>query len=166
MRLDNGNYCIYSVDTEKTNIIIPEKINGNIVTEISNNGFSDGDYESIVLPDTIESIGTAAFIGCSKLSSIKLGNGLKKIGHGAFFNCSSLENVTFPDGMESIDGFIFGGCEKLETVYIPSSVTEFAKGNQSKIISTGTCPNAVIITPKGSPAEKVCIEQEIPYKNN
>lgn len=161
---EEGGFCIYSVHTDKTNIIIPQEVNGHPVTEISDYAFGEGEYVYISLPDSVEKVGTASFIDCSNLTGISLGKGIKFIGHGAFINCRSLESITFPDGTETIDGFVLGGCDNLKEVYVPESVTEFGEG--SKILSVGTCPNAVVITPKGSPAEAVCEEEGITYRNN
>ena len=78
-------------------------------------------------------------------------------------NKFSIKNFILNSINLSIDNFstIQNNCRNTR-----SKISCVTPENQSKIISTGTCPNAVIITPKGSTAEKVCIEQEIPYKNN
>lgn len=156
---EDGGFCIYSVHTDKANIIIPAEVNGNPVTEISDYAFGEGKYTYITLPDSVEKIGTAAFIDCLDLTGISLGSGVRYVGNGAFVNCRSLETITFPDGTETIDGFVLGGCDNLKEVYVPASVTGFGDG--SRILSVGTCPDAVVITPKGSPAEAVCQEEGI-----
>ena len=161
---EEGGFCIYSVHTDKTDIIIPSEVNGYPVTEIADYAFGEGKYVHISLPNSVEKVGTAAFIDCSNLAGISLGEGIKSIGHGAFVNCASLESITFPDGTETIDGFVLGGCDSLKEVYIPASVTEFGEG--SRILSVGTCPNAVVITPKGSSTEAVCEEEGITFRNN
>lgn len=161
---EEGGFCIYSVHTDKTNIIIPSEVNGEPVTGVADYAFGEGEYVYISLPDSVEKVGTASFIGCSNLTGISLGKGIKFIGHGAFVNCTSLESVTFPEGTQTIDGFVLGGCDNLKEVYVPASVTEFGEG--SRILSVSTCPNAVVITPKGSHAEAVCVEEGINYRNN
>lgn len=161
---EEGGFCIYAIHTDKTNIIIPPEVNGYPVTEVSDYAFGEGEYVYISLPDSVEKVGTAAFIDCLNLTGISLGSGIKFIGNGAFINCRSLESIVFPDGTETIDGFVLGGCDQVKEVYIPASVTEFGEG--SRILSVGTCPNAVVITPKGSPAEAVCEEEGINFRNN
>nr|MDE7296545.1 leucine-rich repeat domain-containing protein [Clostridia bacterium] len=49
---------------------------------------------SIVIPDSVESVGYQAFKGCSKLESITIGSGLKEIGGAAFAQLASLKSVT------------------------------------------------------------------------
>lgn len=161
---EEGGFCIYALHTDKTNIIIPREVNGYPVTEIADYAFGEGEYVHIALPNSVEKVGTAAFIDCSNLAGISLGEGIKSIGHGAFVNCVSLESISFPEGTETLDGYVLGGCDQLKEVYVPASVTEFGEG--SRILSVGTCPNAVVITPKGSPAEAVCEEEGINYRNN
>ncbi|MCR4809753.1 MAG: leucine-rich repeat domain-containing protein [Prevotella sp.] len=49
---------------------------------------------SAKIPNSVKSIGYAAFSGCKNLTSITLGNNLQKINEYAFWNCSSLTDVT------------------------------------------------------------------------
>ena len=77
---------------------------------------------SIVLPNSITSIGKCAFRGCSSLTSITIGNGVKSIGKNAFDECSSLISATIPDSVIEIGAFAFYGCSSLTSVTIGSGV--------------------------------------------
>lgn len=76
----------------------------------------------IVLPDTVETIGTSAFVSCSKLERMTLNN-VMVIGSSAFQGCTSLKAVTFGNKLKTIGGAAFAST-KLQTVDLPSTVTE------------------------------------------
>ena len=63
--------------------------------------------------------------------------------------------------MTTFYGLAFSSCDSLTEVIVPASVTTLPAG----IIATGSCPNAVIVTPAGSAVEADCIEYDVPYRN-
>ena len=65
---------------------------------------------SIVIPDTVTSIGTYSFYGCSSLTSIDFGKGIKTIGNAVFYYCSSLTYIVIPDSVETIGLNAFNTC--------------------------------------------------------
>ena len=78
---------------------------------------------SCTIPDSVTSIGDAAFAGCANLTSITIPNSVASIGIGAFNNCGSLTNVTIGANVTSIGNAAFAGCPGLTDVMIPNSVT-------------------------------------------
>ena len=50
---------------------------------------------SIIMPDSVTSIGEAAFLDCCYLTSIIMPNSVMSIGEEAFFECSSLTDISF-----------------------------------------------------------------------
>lgn len=67
-------------------------------SSIPNNAFLNCyDLYSVVLPDSIETIGQSAFDGCGSLPSITIPKGLKTIGPKAFEDCDKLEDVYVKD---------------------------------------------------------------------
>ena len=57
---------------------------------------------SIIIPETVESIGNGAFFNCRKLSTVDIrGNGLRSIDERAFWNCT-LATIDLPASVESI----------------------------------------------------------------
>lgn len=55
-----------------THLVIPKKIQNTEVTTIANRALANGNFESIVIPDTITTIGTGVFDCCSKLKKIEI----------------------------------------------------------------------------------------------
>lgn len=93
-----------------------------------------GSYEgSIEIPSnvtingtdyTVNNVDTAAFIGCSKITSISLPNTIQKIGDWAFYDCCNLKEIIVPYGVSSIGFRSFDACANLETVVLPESITD------------------------------------------
>jgi hypothetical protein len=73
--------------------------------------------------DSMVSIGSNAFSGCSALTSVSIPAGVTTIGSDAFAGCSGLTSVTIPAGVTTIGSSTFSGCSGLTSVSIPASVT-------------------------------------------
>lgn len=155
----DGTCAVLSCDSEASVIDVPEKISGLTVTSIEDYAFSSLSVEAINLPDTVESLGMAAFFSCENLKTVELGSGLKQVGNKSFMECPALETVTFPDGLKTIE-YAFGTCASLREVYIPASATEIGG-----IALLMFCPNIIVVTPAGSVAEQVAIESGLPVRN-
>ena len=103
------------------NIIIPSVYNDLPVTEIGERAFEDTSVSSVTLPETITSIGGAAFFDCDRLTGINIPAGVQSIGASAFKGCSSLKSIALPD-IPAIGNFTFSGCASLAEITIPQSV--------------------------------------------
>ena len=116
--------------------VIPSSIcNGmNQLTEITipNSVTSIGDaafyyctsLTSVTIPNSVTSIGNSAFWGCSGLTGeLVIPNSVTSIGGGAFFYCSGLTSVTIGNSVTSIEAHTFNGCTGLTSIDIPNSVT-------------------------------------------
>ena len=73
--------------------------------------------KTIVIPDSVTSIGDWAFWDCSGLTSITIPNSVISIGKEAFERCSGLTSVTIPDSVTSIGDYAFWNCSKLKEVH-------------------------------------------------
>ena len=81
------------------------------------------ELRSVVIPDTIISIGAYAFAGCEHLQTIELSSNLRLIGKNAFENCARLKEIKIlSEKLERIEASTFRGCYELESIRIPNSV--------------------------------------------
>ena len=103
-----------------SSIILPRYLN-----EIGEEAFSESSIVSMVVPDSVESIGKYAFNNCRKLESIILPERLKTIKYSTFGGCSALTAIRIPTNVASIGDKAFDRCGKLKRVQIPDSVTRF-----------------------------------------
>jgi uncharacterized repeat protein (TIGR02543 family) len=78
---------------------------------------------SYTIPDSVTSIGSSAFSGCTGLENIIIANNVTYIGDYAFSGCNELTSITIPDSVTSIGSYAFSDCSGLTSVTIPDSVT-------------------------------------------
>lgn len=108
---------------------IPATINDMPVIAIGSHAFENSKINSIMLPNSVTSIGDHAFYDCVSINSITLPANLISIGDNAFGYCYGLTSVTIPSSVFSIGNYAFEACYNLKSVSIPSSVTSI--GNQA-----------------------------------
>ena len=109
-----GNNAFYGCTGE---LIINSKIIETNYTSSkypSNNGWLSGaKFTSIIIGDSITSIGNYAFSECSSLINVTIGDSITSIGEYAFSECSSLINATIGDRVISIGDCAFYKCSSL-----------------------------------------------------
>ena len=160
---------------------IPETIGKYIVTEIKERAFSGNKtlnhldiqaklktipqkaFErsalvSLKMPDSVKSIGSEAFVGCTNLETIHLSKKLQTIGFAAFRHCSNLQSLSLPNGLKTIHSWAFAYCGALKRVDLPDTVVEMTVGNEFFF-----CENLTIHAPAGSYAEQYAKENNIPF---
>lgn len=82
-----GNVIIENGINFDNNIVIPNEINGKLVTSIGAWGFSDNDkIYSIEIPDSVVDLYGRAFKNCTRLCVIKVSKNLEYIGFDCFAN--------------------------------------------------------------------------------
>ncbi len=116
------------------------------VYKIASCAFYDSNLHRIVMPDTVEELGTytftasqhltyirlsenlgeippCAFEGCYNLCSIKIPDNVDIIMPQAFYGCRKLEYVDMSDNIINIRESAFAYCEKLRNIYLPDSLS-------------------------------------------
>lgn len=131
--------------------IIPEKINGKYVKEISDNAFDDCHYlVNVSIPSGVITIGEWAFAGCWRLNNITIPSGVTTIGRSAF-GWTNLEEIIIPSSVENADSGLFSGCNKLEKIIVDENNRKYdSRNNCNAIVETETnilvsgCINTII----------------------
>ena len=107
-------------------IVIPEKVlyedREYTVTSIGAQAFFESRVTSVIFPQSITSIGDAAFAYCQALDSIAIPNKVTVIDHMLFADCEALRRVILPDGVTVIGNSAFNGCFSLDSLNLPNSV--------------------------------------------
>jgi hypothetical protein len=103
-------------------IVIPSEIQGVPVVEIGYGSFSLTGVITVVIPDSIQKIGSYSFSFCKRLQYIKLPSGLRSIPEGCFKGCESLNYFIIPETITCIESSAFANTA-LESIYIPDSVS-------------------------------------------
>ncbi|MDD3657120.1 MAG: leucine-rich repeat domain-containing protein [Atribacterota bacterium] len=122
-------------------IVIPPTINGIPVEHIGHKAFdSSGLYtwiRSVVLPDTITTIGSYACIN-NDLHLLTIPDSVISIGSYAFYG-NSLTVITIPDSINFIDEYVFGG-NPLKSITIGADVDIYS-GQSIGYYKEGTYPS-------------------------
>lgn len=86
------------------------------ISRIQPGAFFSTELEQITLPDTVTSIGSSAFEGCTNLVEIQLPTCLTVIEEMAFAFCSSLGAITIPSSVRQIGSAAFIECFQLSDI--------------------------------------------------
>ena len=123
---------------------IPSTINNLPVTSLGDHALSCPSLTSVMIPNSVTSIGDLAFYDCTSLTNFTIPASVTSIGEEAFafcgltnvtipnsvisigvaaFEACGLSSVTIPDSITSIGNYAFDCCSKLNSVTISDSVT-------------------------------------------
>ena len=121
--------AIIDCNESVTKIEIPAEIEDIPVVEIESSAFNGcANLTSIIIPDSITSIGDFAFENCSGLTSITIPDSVTSIGDHAFYNC--LTSITVSENnkyFSSLNGVLFNKDKtELVTYLIGNERTEYA----------------------------------------
>jgi hypothetical protein len=100
---------------------------------------------AITIPNSVTSIGEAAFGGCTGLTAITIPNSVTGIGEAAFYSCTGLTAITIPNSVTSIGRSAFFRCTGLTSITIPGSVTSIGDSafQGCTSLASGTIQNGV-----------------------
>ncbi len=111
-------------------VVVPGIINGYPVTSIGAYGFEPAGVgpTSIIIPNTVTSMGYEAFAFCGNLSSLNMPIGLTSIGQFAFSG-TSLAGLTIPSTVTNIGYEAFGGCTRLTNIFVNAANPAYSSVN-------------------------------------
>ncbi len=106
----------------ESSVVIPDSLNGRIVTEIGSSSFSAKSFiKSVELPETLKIISPDAFKNCSLLEEIVIPSAVSVISEYAFAGCVSLKQINILSALTVIGHCAFEGCTSLKEISIPST---------------------------------------------
>ena len=136
----DGTYAeVIGYEGTATRVRIADTYNNLPVKSIYNEAFKGLKITSIIIPDSVTTIGDYAFNGCSSLTSIELPDSVTTIGKHAFMGGSRLTNVYYNGDIENWCNITFSDAssnplcyaknlyinnELLTELVIPDTVTE------------------------------------------
>jgi len=85
-----------------------------------------GDY---VIPNSVTTIGSSAFRGCTGLTSVTIPNSVTTIGNSAFRGCTGLTSVTIGNSVTTIENGAFRGCISLTEIVNYASTPQVINPN-------------------------------------
>ncbi|MDE5881791.1 MAG: leucine-rich repeat domain-containing protein [Muribaculaceae bacterium] len=136
-----GQTIIYSVideDTKTVKTAINHDITGDLIlpsnpkdgetvytlAEIADESFTNCEkLNSVIIPNSVHTIGNGAFSFCYNLTSISIPNSVHTIGNGAFSNLYNLTSVIIPNSVTEISNNAFRHCDNLKKAAYPSTIT-------------------------------------------
>ena len=133
---DDGNATITKYNGNVSALSIPDVLDGHKVVGIGVNVFKNHtELRTVIIPDSVKSIGAWAFYGCKNISSVRLSKNVTSIGAYAFYDCDALTSIEIPKSLEKTNAGswgasnsgIFAECDNLKTVTFESGTTRVAQ---------------------------------------
>lgn len=136
-------YCSSEYEGGST-LTIPSTHDGQKVIAVASSGFRDRtEIKSVILPDTIQSIGKDAFSGCTNLENISFPEGLRKIGSRAFAE-TGIEEAELSAAISSFGTGVFSGCRQLTTVVFQEGIEAIAESTfRGSAVKSVTLPSTI-----------------------
>lgn len=95
-------------------VVIPSDIYSYAVAAIAENTFSNNTtIRSVVIPDSVTTVGAYAFYGCSSFQSATIPSSVTVIKAATFYGDENLTEVLIPASVTQIAANAFNGCDNL-----------------------------------------------------
>ena len=143
LKESDGNYTVIGINTDKGNVVIKSSYKGKPVTSIGSSAFSGcSKLTSVTIPESITSIGSSAFNECSALTNV-IWNAENCASEGSssapiFKSCYKLVNLTIGKNVKHIPLYTFYEYNKIANIYI-TDLTAWCKiSDLSNIMNYGS----------------------------
>ena len=94
---EDGSVTITGYEGNSPLVSIPSVLEGAPVVAIGDRAFEGAAVSSVVLPESVRSIGWFAFYGCTGLLDVRIPASVSEMGYGIFEGCPSVLVVCAPD---------------------------------------------------------------------
>ena len=116
----SGGIGLEQIIVDPENTVYDSRNNCNAIIETNTNKLVTG-CKNTVIPNTVTSIGYAAFHSCSGLISLEIPNSVTSMGNYAFYDCSGLSSMTvLADNPPTLGIYMFYNVNKSIPVYVPT----------------------------------------------
>ena len=147
------------VDSKNTgpyNITIPTELDDIPVTGLGESSFSTEHFDSplydihhtkiqsVTIPESVTSIGRAAFMNCTGLTSLTIKGVATSIGAVAFSSCASLTSLSLVGSFQTIGEHAFASCNSLTSLSLTCDVQkidDYAFANCTSLTSLSLTGN-------------------------
>ena len=143
-------YNLAAISVDSSNPKYDSRDNCNAIIETESNTLISG-CKNTIIPDSVTSIGDAAFHWHNGLTSIEIPNSITSIGDRAFEACYSLTSIEIPSSITSIGECAFGGCRRVESIVVdPGNRNYDSRNDCNAIIETNSnslvagCKNSIV----------------------
>ena len=138
------------------NITIPDKLGGCPVNGLGESSFSTEHFDSplydihhtkiqsVTIPESVTSIGRAAFMNCTGLTSLTIKGVATSIGAVAFSSCASLTSLSLVGSFQTIGDHAFASCTSLTSLSLTGDVQkigDYAFANCTSLTSLSLTGN-------------------------
>ena len=114
---DSFAYCtsLASITVDEGNIFYDSRDNCNAIISTASNTLLMG-CKNTIIPNSVTTIGSYSFQGCTGLKKISIPNSVTTIGYDAFYGCSGLTSITIPASVQTINSYAFYNCTGITQV--------------------------------------------------
>lgn len=91
--------------------------------ELAAFGTADTPEGVLEFPDSVKTVGSNAFAGCTAIKEIKFGSGAETLCSYAFANCTGLTSLTVPASVTKMERCVFSGCTELKELTLSYAAT-------------------------------------------
>lgn len=126
--LSDGTLSLTGYSGDEKEIVVPDTLDGKIVSEITETVFSNNDkITEVTFGDNIKCLKVGCFENCTSLETVTAGNGLLDIGDECFLNCKSLKEFYIPSKTIFLGNDAFVNCSSLKEIELPNTLMKIGE---------------------------------------